>query len=356
MLDAGLSFKDQQKEPDIAKNITVFSDGTCNESDKGYPTNVYKLYQAIERRTDNQVAFYDPGVGTNIYDVTGAAFGTGISKNIRECYEFIVDAYQPGDKIFLFGFSRGAYTIRSLGGMLSKSGLLKKYYRAMVEKAFDIYKDKDNDDQAEVFKQKYCWQKTENKGNTVAVYCIGVWDTVSALGLPFATAKSLNPFSRRWSGFHNTTLAPEVRYGFQAISIDDNRKIFKPEIWDEASSKEQTIEQVWFPGVHSNVGGGYRRTELSDICLEWMIEKAKSIGLLFWPKYTHRVLMRASPHGKIYDPRSGFGRIYVPTVRVLPKQALVHQSAFNRRDRAENRYDAPNIPKTSIPVNNDGPV
>ena len=95
----------------MSKNIAVFPDGTCNESDKGYPTNIYKLYQAIERRTDNQVAFYDPGVGTNLYKVTGSALGTGISKNIRECYEYIVDVYKPGDNIYLFGFSRGAYGI-----------------------------------------------------------------------------------------------------------------------------------------------------------------------------------------------------------------------------------------------------
>ena len=332
----------------MSKNIAVFSDGTCNESDKGYPTNVYKLYQAIERRTDNQVAFYDPGVGTNLYKVTGSALGTGISKNIRECYEYIVDVYQPGDNIYLFGFSRGAYTIRSLGGMLSKSGLLKKYHRGKVETAFEIYKEKDNDAEASTFNSKYCWSKNDNGGQDIAIHLIGVWDTVSALGLPVGGLKSLNPFSRRWSGFHNATLAPEVKYGYQALSIDDNRKVFKPEIWDEASDEAQTIEQVWFPGVHSNIGGGYRRTELSDICLEWMIEKSKAAGLLFWPNYKKKVLMHPDPHGKIYNPRDGFGRIYSAAIRSVPENARIHASVFERMDREDNRYAPQNIPEPCI--------
>ena len=101
-----------------------------------------------------------------------------------------------------------------------------------------------------------------------------------------------------------------MRHGYQALSIDDNRKVFKPEIWDETSDEAQTIEQVWFAGVHSNIGGGYRRTELSDICLDWMIEKSRAAGLSFWPNYKEKVLMHSDPHGKIYDPREGFGRIY----------------------------------------------
>jgi uncharacterized protein (DUF2235 family) len=245
------------------KNIVIFSDGTCNDSDKGYPTNVLKIYKAVQRRIKQQVAFYDPGVGTNFYKVTGAAFGTGISTNIRQCYEFLIDVYHPGDKIYLFGFSRGAYTVRSLAGMIHKTGILKRVNRTLIEQAFRLYKKKDNQEKAERFLADYCWQ-AEPGGKLPAVYFIGVWDTVSALGLPFMAWKSLNPWSARLNGFHDALLHDEVKFGYQALSIDDQRKIFKPELWDDSNVPEgQTIKQVWFSGVHSNVGGGYRRSGLS---------------------------------------------------------------------------------------------
>ncbi len=328
----------------MSKNIVIFSDGTCNESDKGYPTNVLKLYQAVERRTVRQVAFYDPGVGTDIFKITGAAFGVGISANIRQCYEFLIDFYRPGDRIYLFGFSRGAFTVRSLAGMIHKTGILKRINRARINRAFKIYKGKDNQEEAERFIRKYCWQEGGD-GRPPAVYFIGVWDTVSALGVPFAAVKSLNPFSARWYGFHDARLHREVRYGYQALSIDDQRKVFKPEIWDESNIPQgQTMEQVWFAGVHSNVGGGYRRTGLSDITLRWMIDRSTDAGLLFWDDYGRRVLMLPNPHGKLYDSRSGLGRVYIKAVRKIPANAKIHHTVFERMENPENLYHPENIP------------
>ncbi len=328
----------------MGKNIVIFSDGTCNESDKGYPTNVLKLYKAVERRTVRQVAFYDPGVGTDFFKITGAAFGVGISANIRQCYEFLIDFYSPGDKVYLFGFSRGAFTVRSLAGMIHKTGILKRIHRGRTNQAFKIYKKSNNQEEADRFFRRYCWQEDVN-GKPPAIYFIGVWDTVSALGIPFAAVKSLNPFSARWYGFHDAQLHQEVKYGYQALSIDDQRKVFKPEIWDESDiPKDQTLEQVWFAGVHSNIGGGYRRTGLSDITLEWMMKRSMEAGLLFWDDYTRRVLMLPNYNGKLYDSRSGFGKIYIKAIRKIPENAKIHQTVFLRKANRDNLYHPPNLP------------
>lgn len=336
------------------KNIVIFSDGTCNETDEGYPTNVLKLYKMIERRSERQVAFYDPGVGTGIYKVTGAAFGVGISKNIRECYEFLIDYYEPGDKIYLFGFSRGAYTARSLGGMIKKSGILRRNFRNLSDKAFEVYKNRDNDRVARTFKAGYCWPTTEEFNHDV--YFVGVWDTVSALGFPLAAAHSLNPLSQRWYGFHDARLSEDVTFGYQALSIDDKRKIFKPELWDEHPVAGQTIEQVWFAGVHSNIGGGYRRSGLSDISLEWMARKARDAGLHFWPKTQKPVLMSPDPDGKIYDSRSGFGKIYTKADRIIPAGSCIHKSVFERLANEDSLYKPTNLPDRFVICDNEGVI
>ena len=328
------------------KNIVVFSDGTRNEMDQGYATNVSKLYQMVERRTERQVAFYDPGVGTDFFQILGSAFGVGISKNIQECYEYIVDYYRPGDKIFLFGFSRGAYTVRSLGGMIKKVGILQRKNRHLSNRAFKIYKRKNNEDEAEFFRKSYCWSQKDENGNFRDVYFIGVWDTVSALGFPFKALNSLNPFSARWHGFHDDVLSKHVKYGYQALSIDDQRKIFHPKIWNESQKvEEQTIEQVWFAGVHSNVGGGYRRSGLSDITLHWMAQKGENAGLILWDDHHKKVLRSPDPQGKVYNSRSGFGKVYLKKERTIAKNSRIHKSVCERMADEDSLYDPKNLPK-----------
>jgi len=340
----------------MAKNILIFSDGTCNDTDQGYPTNVFKLYRMVERRSSNQYAFYDPGVGTNVNRITGAAFGVGISKNIREGYDFIVDYYQPGDRIFLFGFSRGAYTARSLAGMIHKSGILRRKHRDQVEEAFKVYKGRDNADEAGQFSQNYGWSADDNAGKTPGIYFVGVWDTVSALGFPLAAVRSLNPFSKRWHGFHDAQLHEDVSFGYQALSIDDQRKVFHPEIWETREVAGQTVEQVWFAGVHSNVGGGYRRSGLSDVTLSWMSKKAIDAGLLLWDDHERRVLRSPDPAGKAYDSRSGVGKVYLKKPRQISSGAQVHQSVVTRMADDDSSYQPLNLPANYEVVDNDGPV
>lgn len=326
------------------KNIVIFTDGTCQESDKGYPTNVYKLYQAVKRRSHKQVAFYDPGVGTGFFKITGAAFGIGISRNIQQCYEFLVDYYEEGDRVYLFGFSRGAYTARSLAGMVSKVGILKKEHRDQSNRAFKLYKKKDNELDVTKFSRQNCWQNG-GTGRKPAIYFIGVWDTVSALGFPLAAVKNLNWFSARWHGFHDAVLHKDVRYGYQALSIDDKRKVFKPELWREDLVPGQLVEQVWFVGMHSNVGGGYRRTGLSDITLEWMIKKAKDAGLVLWDDFADKVLTKPDPQDKLYDSREGLGKVYFPKQREIPNGSKIHKSVFDRIANPANFYQPENLPE-----------
>ncbi|NOQ47152.1 MAG: hypothetical protein GQ559_10870, partial [Desulfobulbaceae bacterium] len=255
-----------------------------------------------------------------------------------------------------FGFSRGAYTVRSLAGMVHKSGVLRREHRGMIKQAFKLYKNKKNEAGTEDFKRRYCWGAEQ--GETVpTIYFVGVWDTVSALGVPFTAVNSLNPFSDRWYGFHDATLHKEIKYGYQALSVDDRRKVFKPKLWDESDLPEgQTLEQVWFAGMHSNVGGGYRRTGLSDITLEWMIGKAQEAGLLLWEDYRRAVLMLPDADGKIYDSRSGAGKLYVKSVREILENARIHESVIQRINNKDNLYAPENIPAAYIVCNHNAPV
>lgn len=214
----------------------------------------------------------------------------------------------------------------------------------MIDQAFNLYKSKNNAHKVKKFINKYCWGVLPT-GGLPAVYFTGVWDTVSALGIPFSAVRSLNPFSARWYGFHDAKLHKEVKYGYQALAIDDQRKVFAPELWDESDIPEgQTIEQVWFAGMHSNVGGGYRRTGLSDITLHWMIGKARQAGLHFWEDYQRKVLMLPNPDGKMYNSRSGIARAYIKAVRVIPDNAKIHESVFQRIENSDNLYAPENIP------------
>ena len=256
----------------MGKNIIICCDGTGNEYGTNN-TNVVGVYEAFVRDQD-QLAFYDPGVGT--FDVLGRTlgekvgyllglgFGWGLQKNIEDAYAYLMDHYEPkkNDRIYLFGFSRGAYTARSLAGMLFKCGLLQKGSHNLLPYASKMYNTKGNDDTAEGFKETYC--------HTCEPHFIGVWDTVASLG-------------RIYGGrfFDDKLRGKNIKFAYHAISIDEKRKKFPVSRWDETKERppELTIEQVWFPGVHSDVGGWYPEKGLSDSALKWMLLKAKAAGI-----------------------------------------------------------------------------
>lgn len=315
----------------MSKNILIFSDGTGQEGGKGFNTNVYKLFNMAEDRTERQIAFYDAGLGTNWQKMTGAAGGMGISQNILQCYEFLLDNYMAGDQIFLFGFSRGATTVRSLSGFIHLFGVLPKSRKDLIVQAYNIYKIsnlKKRERRAKEFIAKHhtMWVK---------IKFIGVWDTVAALGIPFKFVNALvNMIPWMKNDFHDLTLSSSVKNAFHALAIDERRKTFAPTLWEPALKKEQTMEQVWFPGVHTDVGGGYKESGLSDVALKWMVEKATKHGLIVYP--WHKVKVEADVNGLMHDSREGIAKMFREQGRSwdLKKYGapVLHESVGLRKD------------------------
>jgi uncharacterized protein (DUF2235 family) len=274
------------------KRIIICCDGTWNTPDKstsGIPlhTNLVKIAQAIKPVSDfgvRQLTYYNVGIGTSgtflkkWYD---GATGSGISKNIIEAYNYLILNYDLNDELFFFGFSRGAFTVRSLAGLIRNSGILRKDSIDMVDRAYKLYKSRSKSSHPKQ-KEATLFRKTYAVADKVPIKFIGVWDTVGSLGNPLVintifSAISPVTLSNR---FHDAELSSIVQNAFHAIAIDEKRRSFEPTIWiKQIDSLNQHVDQRWFIGAHSNIGGGYPSTALSDIALEWMIEKAKSCKL-----------------------------------------------------------------------------
>ncbi len=311
----------------MAKNIVVCCDGTGNESGE-HDTNVIKTFKAAIKHSEEQIAFYDPGIGTaynRVKKMVNQAFATGISRNIVDAYAYLMTHYEPGDNIYLFGFSRGAFTVRSLAGMLYKCGLLHKGSGNLLEYAIKAYNMRDNAAAAAAFK--------ETLARPCPVHFIGVWDTVASLGL--LTRKK----------FYDQTLNPEVRHGYHALAIDELRFKFLPSLWDETKvdPASQTVEQVWFAGVHSDVGGWYDERGLSYTALLWMLNHARNAGMLLEPEKLAE--FKGDPHDHIHQSYSGFWKLLGKAVRPISDGAKIHESVFERRDREANGYQPKNLPK-----------
>ena len=320
----------------MAKNIIIFSDGTGQEGGRGNNTNVYKLFNMIEDRTEKQISFYDRGLGTGWRKFTGNVFGLGISENILECYEFLFKNFRSGDHIFLFGFSRGATTVRSLSGFIHMFGILPSSRPELIKRAYKIYK-KGNKSKREKRAAEFV-----NKHHTMwcDIKFLGVWDTVSALGVPFKALDFLVdwiPFFRH--KFHDLGLSECVQHARHALAIDDERLTFHPELWDREVKKHQEMKQVWFCGMHTDVGGGYKEQELSDIPLIWMIKEAMLHGLRIYPK--HKIVLHPDPNGTMHNSRGGtFTGLYRKSVRNWDKKtrgkSVVHESVILR---TKNKYN-----------------
>ena len=272
--------------------------------------------------------------------VVGGAFGEGLVTNILDCYRFLVNNYVPGDELYFFGFSRGAYTVRSLAGLIRNSGLLELEHAGLESEAFSLYRDRDpdkhpNSDSARAFREQYA--------HDVRITCIGVWDTVGALGIPVSLFKK---FTHRRHAFHDVTLSSRIENAFHALAIDERRKPFAPSLWEQPVEDmfKTWLEQAWFAGVHSNVGGGYPDAGLSDQSFRWMIGRVKArCGLEFNDAYVDRVT-RPSPMGRLYDSMSEFYRALGEFERQIDEAAVanrargvntweyVHESVQNRLD------------------------
>ena len=271
------------------KKIVFCADGTWShpKSKTGVSTtdtNVYKLYKALPT-TATQCPRYDDGVGADtslIEHFLGGAFGEGLFQKIKEGYTKIAHDYDDGDAIYLFGFSRGAYTARSISGMLTACGLPTNLTQQAIDDAFETYRKPPGSPERAAAKAAL----TQKYGNRpVEIAMIGVWDTVGSLGIP-SVIGGVDPVQY---GFLNTQLSPSVKAAYQAVAIDERRMSFPPTLWDGDPAPGQTVEQVWFTGCHSSVGGGCPNCGLSDITLKWMLEKCKANGLeidpAVWAKY-----------------------------------------------------------------------
>lgn len=280
------AFKTNSLVPDLSKNmgsnvsgkkIVFCADGTWQSPENN--TNVFKIFQSVLAAPD-QIAFYDDGVGSDgvpLEKLAGGAMGVGLFNKIKTGYNTIAKNYKPGDDIFIFGFSRGAYTALSLAGMISVCGLpTGPVDEAFTNKAFEAYRNP-----AE--RESILNSLNSYKITSAPIKMVGVWDAVGSLGIP-AIFGQIGP---RYS-FLDTNLHSNISHTYHAVAIDEWRSQFPPTLLKAPANAEQTLEQVWFPGAHGNVGGGSSETGLSDICLNWMIKKAENLGLRMDPNVTNK--------------------------------------------------------------------
>ena len=336
------------------KRIVIFCDGTWNTPDtsekgKKCQTNVVKMADALTPASKDgtiQLLYYDTGIGSlgnTIMRSFDGATGTGISDKILQAYRFIIQNYEPGDELFFFGFSRGAFTVRSLSGLIRNSGILKIENLDLVPRAYSIYRSRRLDLQPRAT-EATLFRKTFAVEETTILKFIGVWDTVGALGNPLL----LNGILSKRNQFHDPEISSRVSNAFHALAIDEKRKNFEATLWHQKGDcKNQVMEQVWFPGVHSDVGGGYPETEtgLSDIALGWMLEKAQSCNLNF-----DSIALNPNPEAVMHESYEGFYKVlkkyFRPIGLVIPDKGntneSVHPSAIERYKNNEN-YRPPNL-------------
>lgn len=303
------------------RRIVLLSDGTGNGAAKKNKTNVWRLYRALDLHSGDQLAKYDDGVGSQeflLLKIIGGAFGWGLKRNVIELYKFLCRNYQESDKIYLFGFSRGAFTVRVLAGLIEKCGLItgQTSESELHKKARDNYSVYRNSFRGRRWWRfrvpaKICARRQEHSTFRPRIKFIGVWDTVDAYGLPVDELADL------WDTFIFPVRFPDqklwegVSKACHALSIDDERLTFHPVLWDEQNESDpDRIEQVWFSGVHADVGGGYPREALSLVSLDWMISKAEVSGLRFRNDLRTEYWHRSDWHGAQHDSRAGVAAYY----------------------------------------------
>lgn len=381
------------------KHIVLCSDGTGNNDIKARGTNVFKLYEAVDiqghklnGRLIPQVAYYDDGVGTSRFlplKIIGGAFGWGFTQNVKDLYIELVHVYEPGDKLFLFGFSRGAYTARTLAGLIQYCGVLRSEnltgdeirkgvdacWKAFSKEAFkegDIEKGERCNRLPPAVERESAGQRRKGLGaiiddtkvpfGEVKISFLGVWDTVGALGAPSATLRTIINWFHPLR-FSELTLGGQVDRACHAISIDDERRTFAPELWNEKGGDDRRISQVWFAGVHSNVGGGYPKQGISLVTLDWMMTEAAKQQLRFIPADRESVRARRDVNDKLYDSRAGLAMYYRWNPRNIAAlcrahnmgKPKIHESVLERIANGSDGYAPGNIPFDCEIVTTDSP-
>jgi uncharacterized protein (DUF2235 family) len=326
----------------MPRRIILLSDGTGNSSASFWRTNVWRMFCALDLTNNDQVACYDDGVGTSSFQplaILGGAFGIGLRRNVISLYKFACRNYQAtGDEIHVFGFSRGAFTIRVVIGLIIDQGLIpagnisETELDRLARRAYrDYHKKHFHTNWGLIIKQIRKWLGREIKPDTKVpagrnvpdIRFLGLWDTVAAYGLP---VDEMTRGVSQWIWpleIPSHTLHPSVKRACHALSLDDERTTFHPVLWDEKKENVQTgtsrltnterLSQVWFAGVHANVGGGYPDDSLAHIPLYWIMQEAKACGLVFKtanPDALAETKEAQDKDGRLYDSRSGTGSYY----------------------------------------------
>ena len=371
----------------MPKNVVLCCDGTANEFAQDR-TNVVKLFFALARDPSRQVTFYHPGLGTmeppgaltsaarTVMRILGMAFGYGLEADIRDAYVFLMNNFEDGDRVFLFGFSRGAYTVRAVASLLHMYGLIPRGNEPLVPYAIRMLmaihnidsKGEDRTAREESYFKLANDFKSTFSTRDCKPWFVGVWDTVSSIGW------YENPLRLPYSADN-----PDIEIGRHAISIDERRAFFRSNLWirnnPPPTSGPKDLKQVWFPGVHCDVGGGYPEIDsgLSKIALQWMLAEAISAGLAVDPLQMDLVLGQsgsgyAAPDAKAVMHESLTGAWWLAEIlwkrhynwlkqkwerrpnlgrrRTIPPKSLIHQSAYQRGDDYKNLLPADGIPTT----------
>jgi uncharacterized protein (DUF2235 family) len=347
----------------MSKNIVLLSDGTGNSSSKIFKTNVWRTFQTLDLTdTSKQIAYYDNGVGTSsfkLFAVLGGVFGFGLKRNVIDIYSFCCRNYVAGDRIYGFGFSRGAFTMRVVAGLIARQGLvpytgdeiaLARY----ATSAYRDYRRRFNSTEGlvtplrnlrDVIIRAYrhlagIGQYDPNEQIEVErIHFLGLWDTVDAYGGPIEEITRAIDYWYWPLSMPDRFMNAKVHRACHALALEDERDAFRPVIWDEryvrnAAGKLQAIDsewepevsaewkdklkdidkkrlsQVWFVGVHSDIGGGYPQDGLSYVTLDWMLDRAQPFGLLLDPLQHVQMKSLINPYDKLNDSRHGLAGYY----------------------------------------------
>lgn len=347
------------------KRLVLCCDGTWNRADQtteqgdACPTNVVRFAYLTAQRdgATPQILFYDQGVGTGnrVDRMTGGAFGRGLEDNIHDAYRFLIANWEPGDQIFLLGFSRGAFTARSIAGMVRKCGILKRLSVRQYRQALAHYRQRGEADHPDdpVYRDFRAAHSVAGPG-PIPIRFIGVWDTVGSLGIPL---RGLRALTRRKYRFHDTELSGSVEHAYHALAVDERRSPFEPARWTSEPKGTQKIEQVWFPGVHSDVGGGYGERKISDLSLGWMLEKAQAAGLAVDQEVLAAIALAPDPLAPLHESKKGLYKLTPGVDRaiglkphpddgdappVADRTQSLHPSVLARWD-ADPAYRPPNL-------------
>lgn len=329
------------------KRIIICSDGTWQSPESDHPTHVLRIARAIapvDQQGNKQVIFYDWGVGTEGDSVKGGATGAGIDKNIMDSYRFIVHNYDDGDQLFFFGFSRGAYTVRSLAGLIRNCGILKREHSRRIPAAYDLYRQRSAD--SVPYKQKSTdFRRSFSVSDRTDIEFIGVWDTVGALGIP---APFLGTLGTTRYLFHDTEPSSIIRHARHAVSIDENREDFEPALWDKKPGID--LKQVWFAGVHTDIGGGYDDHRLGDFAGKWLVDEACAFGLHCEP---HLILTLKPDHrAPQHNEYKGFYKL-LRRSRTRQVEPHLHHSVKKRWDDPNTTYKSKALEALLASVNGD---